>query len=75
MENIDQSQRNWTHLQTIHQTARQLQMSTYLGKADDTELVMHKYYMLLLSIRRMKKSTTVLKFINLLFRRPLFLQR
>lgn len=35
-----QTQRNWTDLQSLYQTAQQLQMSTYLGRADHTDLVM-----------------------------------
>lgn len=34
------SSMDWTSLQTIHQIAKQLQLSTYVGKMDGTDLVM-----------------------------------
>lgn len=34
------STKDWTSLQSIHQIAKQLQMSTYVGKMDGTDLVM-----------------------------------
>lgn len=40
LEDEQRSEKDWTSLQSIYQIAKNLQMSTYLGKMDDTDLVM-----------------------------------